>query len=305
MLQDVGAPVTVGEFGAWVPIGAVQTASGYDVAWEIPGANEYTVWSTDSNGNYLANIIGVVPGNDYALESIEKTFNQDLNGDGVVGLTGTAIQTDTNSFGSTSLMELPTANISFLPRGTDPVLQDAGAPVTVGEFGAWVPIGAVQTANGYDVAWEIPGANEYTVWSTDSNGNYLANIIGVVPGNDYALESIETTFNQDLNGDGVVGLYAAPGTTLLISKSLAGPSGSTIDRDRRDARTPSDRLRIGDLSRSYRHPATRQCSDVQRPDFQFYRERQSFWLRSNRSKGHQLQLCAGQLCQWRSDGDRW
>ena len=39
----------------WVPIGAVQTASGYDVAWELPGANEYTVWSTDSNGNYIAN----------------------------------------------------------------------------------------------------------------------------------------------------------------------------------------------------------------------------------------------------------
>jgi len=38
------------------PIGAVQTASGYDVAWEIPGANEYTVWTTDSNGNYLSNI---------------------------------------------------------------------------------------------------------------------------------------------------------------------------------------------------------------------------------------------------------
>ena len=65
------------------------------------------------------------------------------------------------------------------------------------------------------------------MWSTDSNGNYIANIIGAVAGNDYALESIETTFNQDLNGDGVIGLYAAPGTTLQINASLAGPSGST------------------------------------------------------------------------------
>ena len=96
-----------------------------------------------------------------------------------------------------------------------------------GEFGAWVPIGAVQTASGYDVAWENPGANKYTVWSTDSNGNYLANIISVVHGNNHALESIEATFNQDLNSDGVVGLYAPPGTTLHVSRSLAGPSGST------------------------------------------------------------------------------
>ena len=44
---------------------------------------------------------------------------------------------------------------------------------------------------------------------------------------DPALEPIETTFNQDLNGDGVIGIYAAPGTTLQLSQSLAGPSGAT------------------------------------------------------------------------------
>ena len=75
-----------GEFGGWVPIGAVQTASGYDVAWEIPGANEYTVWTTDSNGNYISNVIGAVSGTSTALESIEPIFDQDLNGDGVIGL---------------------------------------------------------------------------------------------------------------------------------------------------------------------------------------------------------------------------
>jgi hypothetical protein len=37
------------------------------------------------------------------LESLETTFNQDLNGDNVIGPTKTVIQTDTNSFGSTSL----------------------------------------------------------------------------------------------------------------------------------------------------------------------------------------------------------
>ena len=42
-------------FGGWTPIGAEQTAGGYDVAWKIPGADQYTVWSTDSNGNYISN----------------------------------------------------------------------------------------------------------------------------------------------------------------------------------------------------------------------------------------------------------
>jgi hypothetical protein len=226
VLQDGGA-VVAGSSGGWVPIGAVQTASGYDVAWELPGANEYTVWSTDSNGNYITNLIGETAGNDYALESFETTFNQDLNGDGTIGPTKTVIQTDTNALGSTSLMAVANEYFLYNASGSGPVLQDGGA-VVAGSSGGWVPFGAVQTASGYDVAWELPGANEFTVWSTDSNGNYITNLIGETAGNDYALESFETIFNQDLNGDGVIGLYAAPGTTLQISASLAGTSGAAI-----------------------------------------------------------------------------
>ena len=113
----------------------------------------------------------------------------------------------TNAFGSTSLTELGN-NYFLYAAGTTagPALKFGGSSVTAGEFAGWVPIGAVQTASGYDVAWKIPAADEYTVWSTDSNGNYIANIIGVVPGNVYALETIETTFNQDLNGDATIGL---------------------------------------------------------------------------------------------------
>ena len=58
------------------------------------------MWDTDSSGNYISDLIGVVSGNSTALESLETSFNQDLNGDGVIGVPATVIQTDTNSFGS-------------------------------------------------------------------------------------------------------------------------------------------------------------------------------------------------------------
>ena len=114
-LSYAGTNVTAGEFGAWTPIAATQTAGGYDIAWQNAGANQYTVWTTDSNGNYAGNLVGAVSGNNYALESLESVFNQDLNGDGTVGLTTTVIQTDTNAFGSTSLTEV--ANVYFYLDG--------------------------------------------------------------------------------------------------------------------------------------------------------------------------------------------
>ena len=222
-LRYLGNVVTVGEFGAWTPIGAIQTGSGYDVAWKNSASGQYTVWTTDSNGNYTGNLTGAaVSGTSYALESIEPVFQQDLNGDGHIGPTATVIQTD----GSTSLTEIANQFCLNNPNGSGPALRYLGNVVTVGEFGAWTPIGAVQTASGYDVAWKDTATNQYTVWTTDSNGNYTGNNTGTVSGTNTVLESLESVFGQDLNGDRVVGIYAASGTTLQITSALAGTSGA-------------------------------------------------------------------------------
>jgi hypothetical protein len=223
-LKYNGAAVTAGEFGTWTPIGAVQvTGGGYDVAWHDTGSGLYTAWSVDSNGNYLSNLIGAVSGTSSVLESLETTFNQDLNGDGTIGIPKVVVQTD----GSTALTQVGVNYfLDNTGSGTGPELKYNGAAVTVGEFGTWTPIGAVQVTGGdYDVAWHDPGSGQYTVWSTDSNGNYLSNVIGAVSGSSTALESLETTFNQDLNGDGTIGIPAAtsPGT----SAAPAANSGST------------------------------------------------------------------------------
>ena len=222
-LKYKGANVTAGEFGGWTPIGAVKTASGYDIAWKNTVTGQYTVWSTDSNGNYTRSLTGTVAGTSYALESLEPVFKQDLNHDGVIGPTTKVIQKD----GSTSLTEV--ANQFYLDgsSGSDPALKYKGANVTAGEFGGWTPIGAVKTARGYDIAWKNTSTGQYTVWTTNSNGNYTRSLTGAVAGTSYALESLEAIFGQDLNGDKVIGLYAAPNAALKITSSLAGSSGLT------------------------------------------------------------------------------
>src|SRR5258707_8361316 len=80
------------------------TVSGYDVAWKDPGSGQYGVWSTDAGGNYLSSILAVVPGTNATLESLETTFHQDLNGDGVIGILGTT-HTTTPATRTTSLTQ--------------------------------------------------------------------------------------------------------------------------------------------------------------------------------------------------------
>src|SRR5215472_3748842 len=129
------------------------------------------------------------------------------------------------AFGSTSLVEVG-SNYFLYPVGgsSGPELSYSGAPVAAGQFGTWTPIGAEQTANGYDVAWKVTGADQYSVWATDSNGNYVSNILGAVAGTSSALESLEPVFHQDLNGDGVIGdpITIVAGATLELTSAYNG-----------------------------------------------------------------------------------
>jgi len=228
VLKYNGVAVTSGQFAPWVPIGAEQTASGFDFAWKIPGTDNYTVWSTDANGNYLTNLTQIVSGSSSALENLETVFHQDLNGDGTVGIPSTTIE----AFGATSLTQIGS---NYYLGSSGPILKYNGVAVTSGQFSPWVPIGAEQTASGFDFAWKTPGADNYTVWSTDANGNYLTNLTQIVSGSSSALENLEIDLHQDLNGDGTVGIpsttieaFGATNLTQIGSNYYLGSSGPVL-----------------------------------------------------------------------------
>ena len=215
-LKLSGTAVVEGQFGGFAPIGAEQIAGGYEVAWKMSGADQYTVWNTDSSGNYISNLIGVVSGASSTLQSFETSFHQDLNGDGVIGLPPPPPPIIIEAAGSTSLAEV--GNNFFLyavGTTTGPSLKLSGTAVVEGQFGGFAPIGAEQIAGGYEVAWKMSGADQYTVWNTDSSGNYISNLIGVVSGASSTLQSFETSFHQDLNGDGVIGLPPPPPPIII------------------------------------------------------------------------------------------
>ncbi|WP_426434887.1 Ig-like domain-containing protein [Bradyrhizobium genosp. P] len=231
-LKFNGEAYVAGQFSNWTPIAAEATSSGYDVAWKNTSTGLYTVWTADSNGNFTSNLLSNVSGTSAAFESIETLFQQDLNGDGVVGLRTTIIE----AAGATSLVQAG-SNYLLSPTsgGTGPTLKFNGEAYVAGQFSGWLPIGAEATSSGYDVAWKNTSTGVYTVWTADSNGNFTSNLLSNVSGTSAAFESIETLFQQDLNGDGVVGLRTtiieAAGATSLVqagSNYLLSPtSGGT------------------------------------------------------------------------------
>ena len=101
-LKFLGADVAPGEFGAWAPIGAEPIANGYEVAWKVPAPISIRSGTPTATATTRRNLVGVVSGTSCALESLETSFQQDLNGDGTIGVATTVIETD----GSTSLTEV-------------------------------------------------------------------------------------------------------------------------------------------------------------------------------------------------------
>ena len=233
-LKFGGANFVAGQADGWTPIGVEQTATGYEVAWKMTGADQYGFWNTDSSGNYISNIGGIVSGASSLVESLETSFHQDLNGDGVIGIPtsgapATPTTTTIEAFGSTSLVEVGSNFfLNSVSGGTGPELKYAGANFVAGQAGGWTPIGVEQTATGYEVAWKMTGADLYGVWNTDSNGNYVSNLGGLVSGESSELQSLETSFHQDLNGDGVIGVPVSNSPSLTTQAVATSAASSSI-----------------------------------------------------------------------------
>ncbi|WP_431014817.1 M10 family metallopeptidase C-terminal domain-containing protein [Bradyrhizobium pachyrhizi] len=208
------------QVGAWTPIGAEQTANGYQIAWKVIGSDQYLVWNADSNGNYVSSATAVVSGSSTILEAFESSFHQDLNADGVSGIPAASV-TVVEAAGSTKLDQIGSYYfLDAVSGGTGPSVKYAGTPFDAStQVGAWTPIGAEQTANGYQIAWKVIGSDQYLVWNADSNGNYVSSATAVVSGSSTILETFESSFHQDLNADGVSGIPAASVTVVEAAGS--------------------------------------------------------------------------------------
>lgn len=211
-----GVAVTSGEFGDYAPYDAVAVTGGYEVALRQASTGNFVVWNVNSAGNFTSLQTGIVTSTASQLEALETVFNQDLNGDGTIGVKTTVLSTD---FGT--VFESVGNTYAIIPSGGSAVtVKYNGAAITTGQFGAYNPIGAVVFVNGYEVAFRSSVDGSVVLWQVDANGNFQSVASGVLSNASTTLQADETTFGQDLNADGTLGIITSTiitnGTTTLL-----------------------------------------------------------------------------------------
>jgi hypothetical protein len=236
----------------YFPVGAELVAGGYEVALKNSSNGMFSIWNTDSNGNYLS--YTVMAGNSPALQSLEPSFHQDLNGDGRIG-----VVTVIEAAGATRLTKVDN-NFYFLDSsGHGPSLKFGGPDLDARQLtDGYTPVGAEQIAGGYQVALKNSSNGAFSIWNTDGNGNYLS--YTVLAGGSLALQSLESSFQQDLNGDGRINVVTVidtaastrltriDNTYYLYDSSGHGPSlkfgGPDLDAAQDDENYLDDREAI-------------------------------------------------------------
>jgi hypothetical protein len=215
---------TVKVFEGSTQIGTVK--AGTDGAWNYSvsslsqGSHSFTAKATDAAGNTSAASAAI---------SVNTTTP--------TSPTPTPTPSEPiESAGATSLVESGDKYYLKSSSGSGPSLKYGGKDFVEGTDGTWAPIGAEKTATGYLVAWKEASTGQYTAWNTDNNGNYVSHVSaltgsasgGSVSGTNSALKSLETSFHQDLNSDGVIGASSANAPLSPVALTTVSKNGSDI-----------------------------------------------------------------------------
>ncbi len=191
-----GSVVTEGQFPAgWTPVGAVQTGSGYEVAFSAPdrnqpGQNQYVVWNVDSNGNYISNATGTLSGRQ--TRNSRGCKPSSANSATMPNSWRQAVATATPivSSATTTLAELEVGGLSqngdayeLNPPGgrEDRCLSSMAA---LSPRASSRPVGRRSARYRRETGTKSPSvtAGTYVVWNIDSNGDYTSNATGTLSG---------------------------------------------------------------------------------------------------------------------------
>ncbi len=195
-----GSAISVGQLPGYAPIGLEAVAGGgFEVMWEDAATSTFVGLDFDSAGNFTSAATAVLAGSSYALQSLEPGFGADLNADTAIGPKITNIASN----GAIYLAHI--ADEFEITSGgvQQAILQVGGGAIVSGQFAGFAPVAVETISGGYEVMFQ--SASSFVGLDFDASGNFTQAATSLLAGSSYALESLETGFARDLNGDGTTG----------------------------------------------------------------------------------------------------
>ncbi len=207
--------ITTNIYPGWQTLAAETVNGANQVLWKYNDGNYLHLWSLDNNWNWQSST-GWWGLNSPEAFTQETNFQQDFNGDGVIGSPYTPIE----AFGNTKLVQDATNKLYAQIGNNNPIaIKNGGTQITTNIYSGWQTL-AAETVNGVNqVLWKYNDGNYLHLWSLDNNWNWQSST-GWWGLNSSEAFTQETNFQQDFNGDGIIGQPYTPieafGNTKLV-----------------------------------------------------------------------------------------
>ena len=162
---------------------------GYELIWQHADGSHY-IWQLDGAGALVSE---AVPNG--SIRGYEARFDQDLDGDSQFGYPAPTL---VESNGFISLFE---GESGYFVDGTSLAVTSGGSQVGADSFAGWSAV-AVEAglSGGYELIWQYTDGSHY-IWQLDGAGALVSE--GVPDG---SIRDYEVRFDQDLDGDGELGI---------------------------------------------------------------------------------------------------
>jgi len=207
---SIGSDATV-----WQILAAETIAGVNQLLWRNNIGNFLHTWRLDANWSWTGSFGMIAPSSSAAYE-LEVIFLVDANGDSIVGNPFDIIETK----GNTSLLRRANGQAFAQVGNATPIAITSPWGAAVGSPSTAWQIIAVDTVAGVNqLLWRNNSANFLQTWSLDQNWSWTASN-GTFDLNAPAGWSLESSFQVDANGDGIIGsphsTIEAQGNTSLL-----------------------------------------------------------------------------------------
>ncbi|MEB3362043.1 MAG: hypothetical protein VKI42_07970 [Synechococcaceae cyanobacterium] len=180
----------------WLATAAVAAGAGTTLYWQNSATNQNARWDLDATGAYQA---GSLLSTDQ-LYSEEESLRSDLNGDAIIGAAFTTLESQ--------------GNACLLRRNDGAAFVEVGghrysvtSPFKLGTGDAsteWEMLAAETVGDQQQILWRNNPGNFLHIWTLDTSWNWQSSSGTINPLSAAAL-GLETSFQLDLNGNGVIG----------------------------------------------------------------------------------------------------